>query len=147
MFALLFSGDNNFLLIDEPTNHLDQESRATVKGYLSKKNSFILVSHDRNLLDACIDHVLVLNRCSIEVQSGNFSSWWENKSRKDIFVQKENEKHLKEISKLKIASQKARHWADKMNPQKSDMIPLKNMTAAKEQEPTSEQKQKKCKVV
>ena len=125
MLALLFSGDNNFLLIDEPTNHLDQESRATVKGYLSKKNSFILVSHDRNLLDACIDHVLVLNRCSIEVQSGNFSSWWENKSRKDIFVQKENEKHLKEISKLKIASQKARHWADKNESTKIGYDPIK----------------------
>lgn len=39
---------------------------------LRGKKGFILVSHDRDILDACIDHVLVLNRKTIEVQSGNF---------------------------------------------------------------------------
>lgn len=77
LLAVLFSGENDFLLIDEPTNHLDQKSRENIKKYLSLKKGFILVSHDRDLLDACIDHVLVLNRQTIEVQSGNFSSWWE----------------------------------------------------------------------
>lgn len=86
MLALLFSGENEFLLIDEPTNHLDQESREVVKRYLQGKKGFILVSHDRDLLDACIDHVLVLNRKTIEVQTGNFSSWWENKTRQDHFA-------------------------------------------------------------
>ena len=91
----------HFLLIDEPTNHLDQEAREIVKQYLASKKGFILVSHDRDLLDACTDHCLVLNRKSIEVQSGNFSGWWENKQRKDRFVMAENEKHQKEIRKLK----------------------------------------------
>ena len=57
--------ENDFLLIDEPTNHLDGLARESVKNYLAAKRSFILVSHDRDLLDACIDHVLVLNRQSI----------------------------------------------------------------------------------
>lgn len=39
------------------------------KSYLSGKKGFILVSHDRDLLDACTDHVLVLNRETIEVQT------------------------------------------------------------------------------
>ena len=99
LLAILFSGDNDFLLIDEPTNHLDRDARESVKAYLASKKGFILVSHDRDLLDACIDHCLVLNRKSIEVQSGNFSSWWENKQRKDRFAATENEKHLKEIQK------------------------------------------------
>ena len=113
MLAVLFSGENDFLLIDEPTNHLDQESRENVKRYLASKKGFILVSHDRELLDACIDHVLVLNRQSIEVQSGNFSSWWENKSRKDQFAVGENEKHLKEIGKLRKSVARTGQWADK----------------------------------
>lgn len=75
LLAILFSGENDFLLIDEPTNHLDRQSRENVKEYLASKKGFILVSHDRDLLDACVDHVLVLNRQSIEVQNGNFSSW------------------------------------------------------------------------
>ena len=112
MLAVLFSGENDFLLIDEPTNHLDQNARETVKRYLNSKKGYILVSHDRDLLDACIDHVLVLNRKTIEVQSGNFSSWWENKTRKDAFSLAENEKHKKEIGKLKKASRRVRQWAD-----------------------------------
>lgn len=62
MLAILFSGENDFLLVDEPTNHLDLLAREIVKSYLASKKGFILVSHDRDLLDACIDHVLVLNR-------------------------------------------------------------------------------------
>lgn len=113
MLALLFSSENEFLLIDEPTNHLDQESRDVMKTYLEKKKGYILVSHDRDLLDACTDHVLVLNRGTIEVQNGNFSSWWENKNKKDAFMMAENEKHSKEIAVLKKASERTRNWADK----------------------------------
>ena len=36
LLAVLFSGENNFLLIDEPTNHLDSRARETVKEYLKK---------------------------------------------------------------------------------------------------------------
>lgn len=124
MLAVLFSGENDFLLIDEPTNHLDKESREQVKEYLSTKKGFILVSHDRDLLDACIDHVLVLNRCSIEVQSGNFSSWWENKARRDAFSQAENEKHKKEIRKLNEAVSRTREWADKSESTKIGYDPV-----------------------
>lgn len=125
MLAVLFSGEHDFLLIDEPTNHLDQSARETVKGYLAQKKGFILVSHDRDLLDACIDHVLVLNRSTIEVQRGNFSSWWENKRRRDMFVQMENEKHRKEIGKLRQASLRSRQWADQNERSKIGYDPVK----------------------
>lgn len=125
MLAVLFSGENDFLLIDEPANHLDWEARETVKGYLAGKKGFILVSHDRDFLDACIDHVLVLNRRSIEVQAGNFSSWWENKSRKDAFARMENEKHRKEIAKLKAAAERSRQWAEKNEDAKIGYDPVK----------------------
>ena len=125
LLAALFSGENDFLLIDEPTNHLDHNAREAVKSYLSSKKGFILVSHDRDLLDACTDHVLVLNRQTIEVQSGNFSSWWENKQRKDQFAQSENEKHLREIRKLKAASRRASSWADQNERTKIGFDPTK----------------------
>lgn len=125
LLAVLFSGENDFLLIDEPTNHLDWEARETVKKYLASKKGFILVSHDRDLLDACIDHCLVLNRKSIEVQNGNFSVWWENKQRKDRFVISENEKHRKEIAKLKQAAMRTSEWADKNERSKIGYDPVK----------------------
>ncbi len=125
MLAVLFSGENDFLLIDEPTNHLDREAREVVKKYLASKKGFILVSHDRDLLDACTDHCLVLNRGSIEVQHGNFSSWWENKQRKDQFAMAENEKHLKEIRKLRQAARRTADWADKSERTKIGFDPIK----------------------
>lgn len=125
LLAVLFSGENDFLLIDEPTNHLDSEAREIVKNYLASKKGFILVSHDRDLLDACIDHCLVLNRKTIEVQNGNFSSWWENKKRKDQFAITENEKHRKEIQKLKQAAKRTSQWADKNEHTKIGFDPVK----------------------
>lgn len=125
LLAILFSRENDFLLIDEPTNHLDQEAREIVKSYLQGKKGFLLVSHDRAVLDACIDHVLVFNRKTIEVQSGNFSSWWENKSRLDSFARTENEKHLKEITAMKKAAEKTRRWAEKSENSKIGFDPTK----------------------
>lgn len=125
LLAVLFSGDHEFLLIDEPTNHLDQEAREMVKQYLCGKKGFLLVSHDRDLLDGCVDHVLVLNRKTIEVQNGNFSSWWENKTRRDHFVQSENEKHMREISALKKAADRTNRWAEKNENSKIGFDPRK----------------------
>lgn len=85
MLAILFARENHFLLIDEPTNHLDMEAREVVRDYLSRKEGFILVSHDRHFLDGCVDHILAVNRQEIDIEKGNFSSWWENKRRRDAF--------------------------------------------------------------
>jgi lincosamide and streptogramin A transport system ATP-binding/permease protein len=83
LLASLFLRENRFLLIDEPTNHLDLEGRKAVSSYLNTKNGFIVVSHDRSFLDACVDHILSINKANIEVQQGNFSSWWQNKLLQD----------------------------------------------------------------
>lgn len=125
MLSVLFSGDNDFLLIDEPTNHVDITGRDIIKDYLARKKGFILVSHDRDLLDECVDHVLVLNRSSIEVQTGNFSSWLENKEKTDAFKLAENEKHKKEIVKLKIAADRMSRRAIKNESTKIGFDPLK----------------------
>lgn len=112
MLALLFSKDNHFLLIDEPTNHLDMEAREILKKYLNSKKGFILVSHDRNFMDGCVDHVLVINKANIEVQQGNFSSWWENKRKQDAFEIAENERLKKDIKRLTESARVTKQWAD-----------------------------------
>jgi lincosamide and streptogramin A transport system ATP-binding/permease protein len=125
MLAVLFSGENEFLLIDEPTNHLDRKGREIIRDYLNSKKGFILVSHDRDLLDAVTDHMLVLNRESIEVINGNFTTWQENKERADAYALAENEKHLKEIGKLKASADRAARWADKNENTKIGFDPIK----------------------
>ena len=110
--AVLFLRENNFLLIDEPTNHLDIRGRELVSKYLSSKKGFILVSHDRSFLDGCVDHILSINRSTIEVQKGNFSTWWENKQRRDAFERAENDKLRREIGRLEETARQKADWSD-----------------------------------
>ncbi|MGL4738696.1 MAG: ATP-binding cassette domain-containing protein, partial [Cellulosilyticaceae bacterium] len=124
LLAALFLKKNNFLLIDEPTNHLDVEGRQTVADYLKSKSGFILVSHDRIFLDQIIDHVLCINRQSIEVQRGNYSSWQENKARQDQFERGENMKLQKEIGRLQLASMRTQGWSQEIEQSKFGAGPV-----------------------
>ena len=118
LLALLFARDNRFLLIDEPTNHLDAEARALVADYLKTKRGFLLVSHDRVFLDGCVDHILSINKANIELQKGNFSSWFVNKERQDAFEQAENDRLRADIRRLDEAARRAARWSDKTESEK-----------------------------
>ena len=118
LLAAMFLKENSFLLIDEPTNHLDVEARELVARYLNSKKGFILVSHDRVFLDSCIDHVLSINKANIEVQSGNFSTWYYNKQLQDNFELKKNEKLKKEIKRLEVSAKQKAGWSDRVEASK-----------------------------
>ncbi len=109
--AILFSRENCFYLLDEPTNHLDRAARETLGKYLARKKGFILVSHDRALLDACTDHTLSVNKTNIEIQKGSFSAWQENKAQRDAFEAAENAKLRKEIDRLQTAATRTAGWS------------------------------------
>lgn len=112
LLAVLFLNDEHFLLIDEPTNHLDIAARKIVSAYLKRKKGFILVSHDRHFLDGCVDHILAINRANIEVQSGNFSTWFANFQRQQEFEIGQNAKLKKSIERMKKTAQRTSSWAD-----------------------------------
>lgn len=118
LLAALFLNENNFLLIDEPTNHLDMSAREVVSNYLNSKRGFFLVSHDRIFLDNCVDHILSINKTSVEVQNGNFSSWWQNKKLQDEYELSENRKLKKDIDRLKTAAKRTSDWSDKTEKEK-----------------------------
>ncbi len=120
MLAALFLKENNFLLIDEPTNHLDIRGRAVVSAYLNKKKGFILVSHDRAFLDGCIDHVLSINKADIEVQEGNFSTWWQNRQYKDAFELAENKRLQRDMKRLSKAARQSAGWSDALEKTKKN---------------------------
>lgn len=123
LLAALFLRENRFLLIDEPTNHLDLHGREVLSRYLRTKKGFILVSHDQAFLDGCVDHVLSINRATIEVQRGNCSSWLENRRRQDEFEQAQNDRLKKEISRLEQTAREKASWADKSEREKIGFDP------------------------
>lgn len=109
---------NVFCLLMSQSNHLDIEARKQVGEYLQRKKGFILVSHDRELLDKCIDHILSINRNNIEVQQGNFSTWWNNKQMQDKFELAENEKLRKDIIRLSELARRSANWSVKWKKRK-----------------------------
>ncbi|WP_219837232.1 ribosomal protection-like ABC-F family protein [Paenibacillus sp. R14(2021)] len=119
LLAALFLKEDRFLLIDEPTNHLDMEGRKLVSQYLRSKNGFILVSHDRAFLDRCVDHILSINKTSIEIRKGNFSEWWANKEREDQFELAENEKLRSDIKRLSEAAKRTSGWSHEVEKTKN----------------------------
>lgn len=124
LLAGLFLGEDRFLLLDEPTNHLDLEARQTVGEYLRKKSGFILVSHDRTLLDACVDHVLSINRADLELIQGNYSVWQRNRDYRDKFEEAENARLRKDIRKLKDSVRRSSDWSRQAEKEKYGKDPI-----------------------
>ena len=125
LLCLLFLRDNAFLLIDEPTNCLDLEAREAIGDYLKAKSGFILVSHDRDLLDNCTDHILSLNRSDTEIINGNYSVWKENFDRKEANELMRDKKLKSEIGHLKAAAERSKKWADTAESRKIGIDPTK----------------------
>lgn len=125
LLCMLFLRDNAFLLIDEPTNCLDLDAREMIGDYLKAKSGFILVSHDRDLLDKCTDHILSLNRSDTEVISGNYSVWKENFDRREANELMRDKKLKSEICHLKAAAERSKKWADTAESRKIGFDPTK----------------------
>ena len=73
--AALFQ-EPDLLLLDEPTNHLDFETTQWLQTFLSKyPKSFLLISHDREFLNATINTVLHLKSSKVSRYTGNFDTF------------------------------------------------------------------------
>jgi lincosamide and streptogramin A transport system ATP-binding/permease protein len=61
MLAVLFAGENEFLLVDEPTNHLDIASReALEESLVNFEGTILFVSHDRYFINKIATRRLAL---------------------------------------------------------------------------------------
>lgn len=77
--ALVFA-EPDFLLLDEPTNNLDREGRGAVRDLLASwRGGAIVVSHDRELLEA-MDAIVELTSLGATRYGGNWSAYRERKS-------------------------------------------------------------------
>jgi lincosamide and streptogramin A transport system ATP-binding/permease protein len=61
---------------------------------------------------------LSINKSNIEIQKGNFSSWFYNKELQDGFEQAQNEKIKKELKRLDKSMKRTATWADKIESSK-----------------------------
>lgn len=72
--ALMHRAD--LLLLDEPTNHLDLEAILWLEQYLTRyPGSVIVVSHDREFLNACVQRIAHINNRKIDSYSGSYDDF------------------------------------------------------------------------
>ena len=114
LLSVLFLREGAFPLLDEPTNHLDLEGRQLVSRWLSRKEGFLLISHDRAFLDGCVDHIAAINKKDVEVRQGDFSAWWRDKQARDDWERAENSRLKKEIGRLEDAARRTASWSDRV---------------------------------
>ncbi|MFT4058362.1 MAG: ATP-binding cassette domain-containing protein [Legionella sp.] len=66
----------DLLLLDEPTNHLDMEAIFWLERFLKQSPcTIILISHDREFLDAFVTHILHIEQQNLNLYSGNYSTF------------------------------------------------------------------------
>lgn len=119
MIISLFLRKEGFVLLDEPTNHLDMSRKEGLSKYLLQKKGFILVSHDTEFLNSCIDHILAINKADISLEHGNYETWKQNMMLKEEYELGVRAKLEREISQLERKSEQTRGWAAAGNTQKS----------------------------
>ena len=111
LLAGLFARKQVFPLIDEPTNHLDRAGRKLVARYLAAKSGYLLVSHDRDFIDQCCDHVMGLNRVDTRIIQGNYSEYRRELDRDNERELRTNVRLKKDIRRLKQAAGERRSGA------------------------------------
>jgi ATP-binding cassette subfamily F protein 3 len=84
--AALFAGPD-ILLLDEPTNHLDLEATIWLEAYLkSYAGTLLLISHDRELLNAIPDMIIHLDQGKLVTYRGNFDQFRRQRSERQAHL-------------------------------------------------------------
>jgi ATP-binding cassette subfamily F protein 3 len=87
--ALIVWQKPNLLLLDEPTNHLDLETREALTVALAQfEGTLVLVSHDRHLLRATADKLLIVRDARVSEFEGDLDDYRESLLRKEAVVKK-----------------------------------------------------------
>lgn len=107
---------SDLLLLDEPTNHLDLDAILWLEDWLKAyEGTLILISHDRDFLDAITDHILHIENQILTLYTGNYSTFETTRSERLAQQQQAYEKQLetrahlqKYIDRFKAQATKAR---------------------------------------
>ena len=124
--ALLTRSD--LLLLDEPTNHLDLEAVVWLEKWLAAyRGTLMLVSHDRDFLDACVTHVAHLYAQQLTLSTGNYSAFEVQRASRLAMQQALYVKQQREIAHLERYVERFRAKATKARQAQSRLKALDRM--------------------
>jgi ATP-binding cassette, subfamily F, member 3 len=99
--ARTLSSRADLLLLDEPTNHLDLDAIVWLEEWLSAyPGTLLMISHDREFLDAIIDRVLHIENRSIRAYSGNYSQFEQKRAEELALLSVLHARQVKRIAEI-----------------------------------------------
>ncbi|MCH6199894.1 ABC-F family ATP-binding cassette domain-containing protein [Aquiflexum sp. LQ15W] len=116
MLAKLLLEKPSLLMLDEPTNHLDLPSIQWVENYLKNyEGAVVVVSHDQDFLDNCVDITVEVSNGSLTSYSGNYSFYQEEKKERMEIQQNAYENQQQMIKQTERFIERFRAKATKSN--------------------------------
>ena len=101
--ANALSSENIILFADEPTANLDYKGVELLKQKLSKLDSLLLISHDRDLLDSLCNKIIEVGHGKLKYYNGNYSSYKKQREIEHEHALSEYEKYIAEKASLEAA--------------------------------------------
>lgn len=100
--AKALTADANFLLLDEPTNHLDIQSiNILIQALKQYKGTFVVVSHDRYLLDNVANKIWYIEDMKIKEYPGTYQEYEDWRITKENNISQKEKKKEKKTKKEK----------------------------------------------
>ncbi|MGZ8261708.1 MAG: ATP-binding cassette domain-containing protein [Methylotenera sp.] len=119
---------SDLLLLDEPTNHLDLDAVIWLEGWLqSYRGTLVLISHDRDFLDAIVNHIAHIEQQTLTLYRGGYSDFERQRAEKLALQQSMFEKQQRKVSHLQNYIDRFRVQATKARQAQSRIKALERM--------------------
>ena len=119
---------SDLLLLDEPTNHLDLDAVIWLEGWLqSYRGTLLLISHDRDFLDAIVNHIAHIEQQTLTLYRGGYSDFERQRAEKLALQQAMFEKQQRKVAHLHSYIDRFRVQATKARQAQSRIKALERM--------------------
>jgi ATP-binding cassette subfamily F protein 3 len=118
----------DLLLLDEPTNHLDLDAIVWLEEWLTDyPGTLLMISHDREFLDAIIDRVLHIENQKIRAYSGNYSQFEQKRVEELALQQTLQTRQMRRVAEITTFVNRFRASATKSRQAQSRLKMLQRM--------------------
>jgi ATP-binding cassette subfamily F protein 3 len=119
---------SDLLLLDEPTNHLDLDAVIWLEAWLKAyPGTLLLISHDRDFLDAVTGHILHLDQQRLTLYPGNYSAFERQRAERLAQQQASHARQQREIAHIRGFVERFRAKATKARQAQSRLKALERM--------------------
>jgi ATP-binding cassette, subfamily F, member 3 len=118
----------DLLLLDEPTNHLDLDAIVWLEDWLTAfPGTLLMISHDREFLDAIIERVLHIENRAIRAYAGNYSQFEQKRAEELALQQALQARQLRRVAEITSFVNRFRASATKSRQAQSRLKMLERM--------------------